>query len=439
MRLLHSRQQLIAGAALALIVVVSVASCSSSGLDTKPAGGAASIAQAQARATATAEVIQTATAQYVDSQARIRIAETRQAEIANGVIQSTLTAQDQQINDLVITGAKAQLTAQAVNYQETAAAIVVQKTATAEAVAIQKTLAAEAIEATRRAVVDAAAGRESSNRFWGWVGLILVVLLAAVTLLLVGGFVLLGWRFVTRNSYIPHPNGNGGVVVSYSPWDLLNRHGVLPQYELLLPAAADLASANPNADQESGQNLTISYGKTNSRVSATYTPSGQRVVSPEQAKAEAAWKKATADVLEFVTNIYEYRRENGSLDERTIPRWKLLESVDPTMNGRKWTDMTDLLYEVGAILQKEQGKETRLSEKYKTVGDLAIAAGRGKLLPPTPTSGWLKKQKLLWNTGNSYSSEHSEQLEQSVHPAYVDPDWSAGPDDAVWALPGTDR
>ena len=429
MRLLHSRQQLIAGAALALIVVVSVASCSSSGLDTKPAGGAASIAQAQARATATAEVIQTATAQYVDSQARIRIAETRQAEIANGVIQSTLTAQDQQINDLVITGAKAQLTAQAVNYQETAAAIVVQKTATAEAVAIQKTLAAEAIEATRRAVVDAAAGRESSNRFWGWVGLILVVLLAAVTLLLVGGFVLLGWRFVTRNSYIPHPNGNGGVVVSYSPWDLLNRHGVLPQYELLLPASSEMLSAAPEAVE-----------------TMRFTDRGKvaepivKITAAEKSRTQIEWEKWVAERgIPFVDAAFVHARETGNLESNEIPRWDALKIYCEGMSGRWWTEVTDVLNEVRAI-SKAPGKKTLIALKDKpTITDLAILAGKGRLFPPYPAKVWLQSRRLPRNGTERDSLEHLERSEQEAHPAYVDPDWSAGPDDAVWALPGTDR
>lgn len=408
-----SRSKPFAVAALLLILAVIVASCSSGAGNQM--GGSAGIAQAQARATATAEVIQTATASAIDAQARIHIAETRQAEIANGVVQSTLTAQDQQINEMVIVGAKAQLTAQAVNVQETATAV-----------AIQKTAMAEAREATRQAVVDAAIGRESSNRFWGWVGLIIVMLLIAIALLLVGGFVLLGWRFVTRNSYIPHPNGNGGVVVHYSPWDLMNRRGILPQYELLLPAAPEMPSAAPEAVE-----------------TMRFTDRGKvadpivKITAAEKSRTQIEWEKWVAERgIPFIDAAFIQARETGDLESNEIPRWDALKVYCEGMSGRWWTEVTDVLNEVRAI-SKAPGKKTLIALKDKpTITDLAILAGKGKLFPPYPAKVWLQSRRL---PGNGTARDNLEQVEQSGEDAYVDPDWEADLNSAVRALPGVDR
>ena len=419
MNLTINRKAKIISALSATFVLCLLASCSSTSV--KPMGGAASIAQAQANATATAEVAATSTAMVVEAQRRLDEAYARSTQIAMAGVQSTLTAQDQQINDLVIAGARAQLTAQADAYK-----------ATATAVAIQRTAEAANFMATATAVADAAISREMGNRTWGWIGLIIVLALAIFALLLIGWIVLLGWKYFVHHSSISNPNGPGGVIVKLSPIDLLR--GYVPEYELLLPATPNTPSANPQLEAPR-QYEPMVIRKMNGQIQDVVN----RLDDTIDREIDAAWARTRERMVEFCQVVFAYARENAQYDLNVIPRWDSLNGVDGhAMNTELWTEMTSLLEEQEIINPKRQGKPTTLNpDKCKTVVDLALLATRDKILPPHPTSGWKKMKKWLQNSTEQHSSEQSKQSEQSSGQGYVQTNLS--PDDPVWALPGVDR
>ena len=129
-------------------------------------GGSASIALAQAHATATAEVAQTATAMIAEANRRNEEALARMTAVASAGMQSTLTVQEQQINDLAIAQAKANATQQAQLFR-----------ATATAISVQKTAQADMYTATAVAVRQNQNDAETTSRFWSYLGFVIILLL----------------------------------------------------------------------------------------------------------------------------------------------------------------------------------------------------------------------------------------------------------------------
>jgi hypothetical protein len=371
-------------------------------------GGSASIALAQAHATATAEVAQTATAMIVEANRRNEEALARMTAVASAGLQSTLTVQEQQINALAISQAKSNATQQVALFR-----------ATATAISVQKTAQADMYTATAVAVRQNQNDSETAARFWSYLGFFIILLLVFGG----GGFLLLiGWRFVVRHSFIPNPTGAGGVIVDYSPFELLKpRAARTPGYQLLLPATASTPSAMPEYKP-----VVITQGRPHDRQTIV----ANKVVPSERELAWVEFKKAVED---FTIVVYEYAREKDTTSERVIPRWKTLAEFDPIrtyINARWWMDITDALVKVKVLLPKEPGKVTQTNLAVcKNLTDLVIMATRGQLLPTTPPD-WFRVNDSK-NAGNSDSLEQLEQSERPEQTVFTKEETDA----AVNALP----
>jgi hypothetical protein len=345
------------------------------GTSSKAPGGSASIALAQAHATATAEVAQTATAMIAEANRRNDEALARMTAIASAGMQSTLTVQEQQINDLAISQAKANATQQAQLFR-----------ATATAVSVQKTAQADMYTATAVSVRQVQNDAETNSRFWSYLGFVVILLLVFG---IGGGLLLVGWRFVVRHSFIPNPNGAGGVVVEFSPFDLLKpRAARTPSYQLLLPAGSSTPSAAPDNEPETMR--VTSSGKMAMPV--------EKLAVSEKSRTQVEWEQWVEERGKALIDMaWVTCRETGHPDSDQIPHWEEIREYFPVMSGRWWQDVTDVLAEVGA-LSKAPGKKNKIVIKDRpSMADLNMLSGQGKLFPLSPAKVWLGKRK---NAGN---------------------------------------
>jgi hypothetical protein len=127
------------------------------------------------------------------------------------------------------------------------------------------------------------------------------------------------------------------------------------------------------------------------------------------------WKKFCQErgnrLLELA---WEHCRETSKADSNIIPRWDSLKQIDGLMSSRWWTDVTDVLAEIGAV-KKAQGKDTVVTLKdHPTVVDPTILASRSKLFPLSPTAGWLAKRKKAGNGKVEDIIDYDENLHAAV-------------------------
>ncbi len=393
-------------------ILVSLSSCSISGTSSE-VGGSAGIAQAQARATATAEVQMTGTAAAVDAKRLLEEGYTRATQIAKAGSQGTLVAQEQEMNDLVITNARAQLTA-------TAEARATAKSATATEMVAQQTEVANMRTATAQAVTQSQQNDETSARFWSWMGFLVVAAFVC-------GVILLFWFLYTRMSVRTTPSGKT-IVIKGKPTDLIRRDFSGLTVEVIDPVdTSAMPSAAPALPPYAP--MVITSGTAGNRQ-ATVT---NKAVPTDR---EMAWREFARSVDDFTTLVYEYCREAGDATERIIPRWKTLAdhfNDRNYINARWWTVITDALVEAKVLEAKEQGKPTKLAldGPCKTVTDLHVLSVRRKLLPTTPPLWFgIDGRKNYGNSDSLEQLEQSEQPEQHINPVL---------DSAVAALPSIPR
>jgi hypothetical protein len=409
------------GKKLAMIMIPLAALAILASCSTAPSGPGPSAQQAELnyRMTATAEIAATATQVQSDANARIAAAYMRSTQQANGEIQATRTAQEIAMDDAVI----ANLQIRATSQKQEAVAQATENTAKATETAYLRTATAVAIQ-------DGQARMESSSRFINWTLLTLFVVGAIFGF---GSMLLIFWRYYTKHSFIPNQAGTGGVVVEASPFDplrhLLGQPSRSPnKFSLLLPAGPDMPSADPDKPY----------------VPMLVNNLGRKTVynANEKTLREQQWDIFRLQTMvNFATVSYEYARKYGKVDGTKIERWKTLADFAPDrayINSRWWSDITDVLEAAGVIKPKEAGKETNLLETgpCKNISDLVILAGRDRLLPiPPPVWFQLEEVSQPRNSDGSGTVEQSEQSEQSLHQAYVNPGWQPGPDDAIWNIP----